>query len=72
MMGSYFASAVDASGELVEFTAEQVLAQFRNIIRQGVDTYTFKQYRGMGSLGAMTEGAAYTNNSSLAKGKPCT
>lgn len=57
MMGGYFAAAAEAPGELVEFTAEQVPAQFRNIIRQGVDSYIFKQYRGMGSVGAMTDGA---------------
>lgn len=57
MMGGYFAAAKEAPGELIEFTADRVPAQFQNIIRKGINTYTFKQYRAMGSIGAMTDGA---------------
>lgn len=57
MMGGYFAAAKEAPGELITFTADQVPTQFCNIIRKGTDSYTFKQYRGMGSIGAMTDGA---------------
>jgi len=55
MMGRLFAATEEAPGEVVTFTADQVPARFRSIVN-GDDTYTFKGYRGMGSLGAMARG----------------
>jgi IMP dehydrogenase len=57
MMGSFFASAVESPGKVVKLPAMQVPARFKDILRSKVDTYTFKEYRGMGSVGAMEEGA---------------
>jgi IMP dehydrogenase len=57
MLGSYLAAAEEAPGGTVEFSVDQIPAQFRGIIHEGVDTYVFKQYRGMGSIGAMTTGS---------------
>jgi IMP dehydrogenase len=56
MMGSIFASCKEAPGEISELTQEQVPARFKSIFKKGKDTYTFKSYRGMGSIGAMQEG----------------
>lgn len=57
MMGSYFAASAESPGDVVEFSTNQLPEQFHDIIRKGVDKYTFKQYRGMGSIGAMEDGA---------------
>jgi IMP dehydrogenase len=43
------------AGEVVEFTKDQVPSRFRSIIN-GAATYQFKNYRGMGSIGAMERG----------------
>ncbi len=58
MMGSFFASAQEAPGEIVELTPEQVPQRFQSIFKSKKETYTFKAYRGMGSVGAMQKGAA--------------
>ena len=58
MMGSYFASAEESPGEVHVLTAEQVPARFKSIIKQDVNEYKFKSYRGMGSIGAMQKGTA--------------
>ncbi len=55
MMGRLFAATEESPGETVEFTRDQVPARFRSIIN-GAKTYTFKGYRGMGSIGAMERG----------------
>lgn len=57
MMGSYFASCSEAPGEKVTLHKSQVPHRFQSIFRQNVDTYLFKTYRGMGSIGAMQKGA---------------
>ena len=57
MMGSFFASAQEAPGKTMELTREQVPHRFQSIFKQDVKTYLFKEYRGMGSVGAMQKGA---------------
>lgn len=57
MMGSFFASTMEAPGGKVELSREQVPARFQSIFEKNKKTYTFKSYRGMGSIGAMREGA---------------
>jgi IMP dehydrogenase len=55
MMGRLFAATEESPGEVVEFTRDQVPSRFRSIIN-GSETYKFKGYRGMGSIGAMERG----------------
>lgn len=55
MMGRLFAATEESPGEVVEFTRDQVPARFRSIMN-GSETYKFKSYRGMGSIGAMELG----------------
>jgi IMP dehydrogenase len=55
MMGRLFAATEESPGEVIEFTKDQVPSRFRSIIN-GADTYKFKGYRGMGSIGAMERG----------------
>lgn len=57
MMGSFFASCQESPGNIVELSANQVPARFKSIIKDGMSSYTFKSYRGMGSVGAMKHGA---------------
>ena len=57
MMGSYFAGAMEAPGKLHELTPAQVPSRFKSILSKKQATYTFKEYRGMGSIAAMQEGA---------------
>ena len=58
MMGSYFASCIESPGEKVELPPEQVPSRFKSILKQNKKTYTFKSYRGMGSIAAMQKGTA--------------
>lgn len=55
MMGRMFAATVESPGNVVTLKANEVPGRFQNIL-DGSDTYTFKQYRGMGSIGAMQQG----------------
>jgi len=55
MMGRLFAATEESPGEVVEFTREQVPRRFQSIINHA-NTYKFKSYRGMGSIGAMERG----------------
>lgn len=55
MMGRLFAATEESPGKIVEFTKDQVPRRFQSIIN-GADTYKFKSYRGMGSIGAMERG----------------
>lgn len=55
MMGRIFAATEEAPGEVVEFMPDKVPARFRSILN-GSSSYTFKSYRGMGSVGAMKKG----------------
>lgn len=57
MMGSYFASALESPGKVVELSKEHVPHRFKSILKTDVQKYTFKEYRGMGSVGAMQKGA---------------
>ena len=57
MMGSFFASSIEAPGEKIRLTREQVPHRFRSIFEKNKKTYLFKSYRGMGSVGAMKYGA---------------
>ncbi len=57
MMGSFFASAEEAPGKVVTLKKSQVPHRFQSIFKQDTDEYKFKEYRGMGSIGAMQHGA---------------
>lgn len=57
MMGSFFAAAEEAPGKVVKLKRSQVPHRFQSIFKQDVEEYKFKEYRGMGSVGAMKEGA---------------
>lgn len=55
MMGGMFAATTEAPGEVVELSPEEVPEEFR---KSDVVSYLFKRYRGMGSTGAMEQGAS--------------
>lgn len=57
MMGSFFAQALESPGKVIELTREQVPHRFQSIFNRIHETYKFKEYRGMGSVGAMQKGA---------------
>jgi IMP dehydrogenase len=56
MMGRLFAATDESPGDVIEVTKEHVPARFRSIVNDETDTYKFKAYRGMGSVGAMERG----------------
>lgn len=57
MMGSFFASCEEAPGEKVMLAKEHVPLRFKDILKIEKEKYMFKTYRGMGSVGAMQDGA---------------
>jgi IMP dehydrogenase len=57
MMGSFFASCEEAPGEKVSLAKEHVPLRFKDILKIEKEKYMFKAYRGMGSVGAMQDGA---------------
>lgn len=57
MMGSFFASSLESPGEIIKLHTKQVPSRFKSIIKDNIETYEFKEYRGMGSLAAMEQGA---------------
>ncbi|MDP4011320.1 MAG: IMP dehydrogenase [Candidatus Roizmanbacteria bacterium] len=56
MMGSMFASCQEAPGAHVELPPEKVPSRFKSILKTNQESYTFKSYRGMGSISAMQKG----------------
>lgn len=56
MMGSFFASCAESPGEVVELAKHQVPHRFQSVFNDETKTFRFKEYRGMGSVGAMKEG----------------
>jgi IMP dehydrogenase len=78
MMGRLFAATQESASKTVVMKAQEVPKRFKNIL-DGSDIYTFKEYRGMGSIGAMKRGAEvssedefhgkdYSNDSLIAEG----
>jgi len=57
MMGSFFASSEESPGKKIILKKENVPSRFLSIFNHKHLTFPFKQYRGMGSMGAMKEGA---------------
>jgi IMP dehydrogenase len=57
MMGSFFASTQEAPGKKVTLKREHVPSRFKSILQENKEEYLFKEYRGMGSVGAMKKGA---------------
>lgn len=57
MMGSYFASAAESPGKIVQLDKDHVPRRFQDILKINISSYQFKQYRGMGSVAAMKKGA---------------
>lgn len=57
MMGSFFASCEESPGDIVSFRKEEVPQRFQSIFNHSHVAFNFKQYRGMGSVGAMKKGA---------------
>ena len=55
MMGRMFAATEESPGEVVKLAADHVPGRFQNIL-DGSAEYTFKSYRGMGSVAAMKKG----------------
>lgn len=56
MMGRMFAQTEESPGKQVSLTKHHVPARFKDILKEDQETYIFKTYRGMGSLGAMEQG----------------
>ncbi len=56
MMGSFFASTKESPGKKVTLTKAQVPHRFQSIFQKNKSSYVFKEYRGMGSIGAMKKG----------------
>jgi len=58
MMGSYFAQTEESPGEVFDLKREEVPSRFQSIFDNNLEkTFKFKSYRGMGSEGAMSDGA---------------
>lgn len=60
MFGRLFAATEESPGSLHNLPAEQVPSRFHSIL-DGSKTYKFKEYRGMGSIGAMERGKAISS-----------
>ncbi|MBI4974087.1 IMP dehydrogenase [Candidatus Roizmanbacteria bacterium] len=57
MMGSFFASCEESPGEKIFLEKKYVPHRFKDILKIEKEKYMFKTYRGMGSVGAMQQGA---------------
>ncbi|MBI4089213.1 MAG: IMP dehydrogenase [Candidatus Levybacteria bacterium] len=57
MMGGFFAACLESPGKIVELSQEKVPLRFRSLFNHKNKKYIFKEYRGMGSVGAMKKGA---------------
>lgn len=55
MMGRMFAATEESPGRTVKLKPAQVPSRFQDIL-DGSPSYTFKEYRGMGSVAAMQQG----------------
>ncbi|HSX16146.1 MAG TPA: IMP dehydrogenase [Candidatus Saccharimonadales bacterium] len=60
MLGRIFAATKEAPGEMVLLKPHEVPHRFQSILN-GAESYCFKEYRGMGSIGAMKRGAAISS-----------
>jgi IMP dehydrogenase len=60
MMGRMFAATDEAPGDKVYLSPDRVPARFQSIL-DGSERYSFKQYRGMGSVAAMEHGKAISS-----------
>lgn len=60
MMGRMFAATEESPGAVTRLKPENVPGRFQNILN-GSKEYTFKEYRGMGSLAAMKRGLAVSS-----------
>lgn len=60
MMGRMFAATEESPGRVVLLKPEHVPSRFQNIV-DGSSEYTFKEYRGMGSVAAMQRGIAVSS-----------
>ena len=56
MMGGFFASAIESPGKTIKLLANQIPHRFKSILNHG-KSFVFKEYRGMGSEGAMKKGS---------------
>lgn len=56
MMGGFFAASHEAPGKIIELAPHDVPSRFKKISNRK-NKYEFKEYRGMGSVGAMEKGA---------------
>ena len=63
MMGSFFASAMEAPGKTVTLDKAHVPHRFQSVLKPEQKTYQFKEYRGMGSVAAMQKGAEIKSES---------
>ncbi|MDO8583501.1 MAG: IMP dehydrogenase [bacterium] len=56
MMGGFFAACLESPGKVFKLSADKVPHRFRELNDKKA-FYNFKEYRGMGSIGAMEKGA---------------
>jgi IMP dehydrogenase len=61
MFGRLFAATEESPGVLHTFKADQVPSRFQSIVDDPTKDYSFKEYRGMGSIGAMERGKAISS-----------